>query len=503
MYEEKNNRFSMKDLVVQLLFVVLLVFILMYLFPSKQFIKDSVQPLYDRIFNENILMMKDGAKAYFTTPRLPQNKGDKVKLTLGEMLDKKIVLPFTDSSGKTCDNTASYVEVEKKDDEYVMKVNLKCGEQENYLLVYMGCYDYCKTTICEKNKEDVKTPLIQPAKPCSTCGNVTNNYINNIINNVVNVVKPDPEPQKYYCSVVNGKYYGKNGNEVDEAVYKAECTTEQKYYCSIVNGNYYDKAGNKVDKTAYEKDCQNNPDPVITYEYEYLKKTGGTCEWSNNWSDWTEKVLYPNEVTQVKTKTRTTTLTYKKVIKYKVTQYYDTSKPIYEKKKVQTGSYDEKKCSSYKTETVGTGQYKEEWVDRGLLQPTSDTLVNTATKKYELFNSYMDDCNNTCSSRLMKVYRMAELVRTEIKKEQTVCAKWTTKTIPTYGYIDEFVGFEIVTKREPVYGYVDEVVKTPLYASRTCTPKDGTTTIKWSTNKNDSSLLNNGYVLTGNKRQKK
>ena len=165
MYEEKNNRFSVKDLVVQLLFVVLLVFILMYLFPSKQFItnlKDngSLQPLYDRIFNENILMMKDGAKAYFTTPRLPQNTGDKVKLTLGEMLDKKIVLPFTDSRGKSCDNTASYVEVEKKDDEYVMKVNLKCSEQENYLLVYMGCYDYCKTTICEKNEEDVKTPLI-------------------------------------------------------------------------------------------------------------------------------------------------------------------------------------------------------------------------------------------------------------------------------------------------------------------------------------------------------
>lgn len=51
-----------------------------------------------------------------------------------------------------------------------MKVNLKCSEQENYILVYMGCYDYCETDICEKNEEDVKTPEIIPTNSASTPG---------------------------------------------------------------------------------------------------------------------------------------------------------------------------------------------------------------------------------------------------------------------------------------------------------------------------------------------
>ena len=156
---ENKNSFSFKNVILQFLFVALFIFIMIWLFPLKSDLKkvenkiESTQTdfsvLYDRIFNENVIAMKDGAKSYFTTSRLPKNVGDKVKMTLKEMLNAKIVLPFTDKNGDTCDEEASYVEITKYKDEYVMKVNLKCGKQENYLLVYMGCYDYCSTTICE------------------------------------------------------------------------------------------------------------------------------------------------------------------------------------------------------------------------------------------------------------------------------------------------------------------------------------------------------------------
>ena len=65
MYNERRDSFSLKDVILQVLFVVLFVFLLMWLFPSKQFVKDTVQPLYDRIFVENILIMKDAAKGYY------------------------------------------------------------------------------------------------------------------------------------------------------------------------------------------------------------------------------------------------------------------------------------------------------------------------------------------------------------------------------------------------------------------------------------------------------
>ena len=111
MYNENSN-FSVKNVIVQFLFIALFVFILIWLFPLKSDLRNlkttsnddsAYSVLLDRIFNENIIAMKDAAKSYYTLERLPQNVGDKVKMTLGEMLEKKIILPFKDKNGKTCD----------------------------------------------------------------------------------------------------------------------------------------------------------------------------------------------------------------------------------------------------------------------------------------------------------------------------------------------------------------------------------------------------------------
>ena len=107
MYNDNTN-FSIKNVIIQFLFIALFVFIMIWLFPLKSDLKKAVEScsgdvctdsdsvLYDSIFNTNVLMMKDSAKSYFTTSRLPQKIGDKVKLTLGQMLDMKIILPFVD-----------------------------------------------------------------------------------------------------------------------------------------------------------------------------------------------------------------------------------------------------------------------------------------------------------------------------------------------------------------------------------------------------------------------
>mgnify|MGYP006993386844 CR=1 FL=1 len=42
--------------------------------------------------------MKDAAESYFTLERLPQKEGDKITLTLKQMLDKKLLLPLTDKN---------------------------------------------------------------------------------------------------------------------------------------------------------------------------------------------------------------------------------------------------------------------------------------------------------------------------------------------------------------------------------------------------------------------
>ena len=277
-YEERKDKSSIKGVIIQILLMVIFIFILIWLFPTKSDLDklkptesiSSLKPLYDRIFNENIIAMKDSAKSYYTTPRLPKNVGDSVSMTLGEMLDKKIILPFTDSEGKQCDLEESYVKVTKEDEEFVMKVNLKCSNQENYLLVIMGCYDYCENGICEKNEEDVKNPVINPSRPTTI---ITDGVIRPIINNNITINNNycvnencTPGAMKYYCQYVNGSYYGKTGDKVDKATYEKECNLEEKYYCKYINGVYYGKEGNTVSKETYEKEC-GEPEPTYICKY--------------------------------------------------------------------------------------------------------------------------------------------------------------------------------------------------------------------------------------------
>ena len=77
MLDEENKKFTLKDFILQLLFIVLFLFILMWLFPTKQFMTNYVDgaldkkldqkldPIYARFFNENIGTMQDAAKSYF------------------------------------------------------------------------------------------------------------------------------------------------------------------------------------------------------------------------------------------------------------------------------------------------------------------------------------------------------------------------------------------------------------------------------------------------------
>ena len=156
-YNEKELvSYHIKRFLIGFLLLALLVFILLWLFPTKQGLKntlsDSLNPLYERIFQENIDTMKEAAIAYYTTERLPENEGDTKKLTLGEMLEMKLLLAVKDKNGNMCDSTKSYVEVTKMEKEYKLKVNLSCGEEEDYILTYLGCYNYCLTDVCENKK---------------------------------------------------------------------------------------------------------------------------------------------------------------------------------------------------------------------------------------------------------------------------------------------------------------------------------------------------------------
>jgi len=154
----KNSSF-IRDLLVKVLLIVIFIFLLMYLFPMP-----NLNPFYSSIFNNNIQTMKDAAEDYYTTERMPEENGKSTKMTLQEMIDQKLIIPFVDKDGKACNTKKSYVKVTKKDKEYELKVSLTCGKESNYVIEKIGCYNFCPTGSCtlaeiKQNEEAAKTPI--------------------------------------------------------------------------------------------------------------------------------------------------------------------------------------------------------------------------------------------------------------------------------------------------------------------------------------------------------
>lgn len=145
MYDEESNdrHQTLKSVFVKIVLVVLLIFVLMMLFPTRGFVTNYVDEKVSETggvdnFNNNLLAMATAGSGYFTASRLPKETGDKVKMTLGEMYENKLLVKFSDSNNRVCDNKKSYIEVTKEDEEYTMKVNLSCTDKEDYIMLHMG-----------------------------------------------------------------------------------------------------------------------------------------------------------------------------------------------------------------------------------------------------------------------------------------------------------------------------------------------------------------------------
>ena len=151
MYEDNRSGFPVKKVILAILILVIIFFILMWLFPTKGYLSNNKENAsVVKTFSENIELIKDAAMGYYTDERLPQDTGDKDKMTLDEMLDKHLITEPVDSNNERCDLQKSYVEVTKEETEYLMKINLACKDKTDYISAHMGSYTYCVGDICEK-----------------------------------------------------------------------------------------------------------------------------------------------------------------------------------------------------------------------------------------------------------------------------------------------------------------------------------------------------------------
>ena len=146
---ERSMKRELLRFLVKFALVALFVILVLWLYPFPQQQNLNLKTFYDDVFNRNIMNMRNAAVNWFTVERLPQD-GRTARMTLQEMMDRKLILPFTDREGYHCDPIASYVEVSRHNNDWLFRINLSCPKtnQEDYILEYRGCYDFCETDKC-------------------------------------------------------------------------------------------------------------------------------------------------------------------------------------------------------------------------------------------------------------------------------------------------------------------------------------------------------------------
>ena len=232
--------------------------------------------LVDQVFQDNLNRMKEVGISYFTLERMPKNVGDKEKITLQDMYDKKLILEVRDEENNLCSDTDSYIEVEKYNDEYQMKVNLSCSNRKDYIIVVMGCYNYCKNEICEKQEQDVITDSDNDSQQ--------NTVIEYEYYKATNGKWTDWSAwsawQKTYLEPTE---YRKVETKVVQEDYTYESTIEEDEYADVIigcpSGYSLNSEGTKCKKISNET---TNPVCPTISGYTLYNQDGFTCKYKSN-----------------------------------------------------------------------------------------------------------------------------------------------------------------------------------------------------------------------------
>lgn len=579
MYTEEYEKrgFPIWSFIIRFIIIVILIILLIWLVPKiinagsnsnannkcKGTVCESTGQKAEssQIFANNIERMKEAAISYYTADRLPANVGESNQMTLATMIEKKLIVSLVDKNNMEVDKEKSYVKITKMDDEYILKINIKDSEKEDYILVHLGCYSYCDTYLCQKEKatatgtKSATTPVVVISTPSPSpsysptptavvtpkCQEVSGKFYDANGNRVseVEYLKSCRAPK---CEIINGYYFGKTGKSVTKSKYEKECGTptyscvqkDGKYYdkngnvvsevdfiisckapkCQIVNGYYFGKDGRNVSKAVYEKECG-----TTTYLYEYQKTTNASfTEWSK-WSGWKNtscetqeincndadiKCLYKLQILKRKEKIGTYQKTYEKTrqVQKQLATYEQKACANYRYVKIDTTTYVTTTTTTYTAINSVTGSTQASvggWTYNGR-SSYANPPTDTATTHYIFAGADYSYCGETCTSLPSYYYDTYTYGGAE-EVISTTTAPGTTSTI----YQGSCTSY--ITQTIPIYGTITVTEKAsrtePLYGDVCYKSTKSRTLISAGTTQtkwsvyNDQSLLNDGWTYTG------
>jgi len=474
-YEAKS--FPLRKFLLRFIFVVTFISLLIWLVPKftspklENTNKEDLSPIKNQIFASNLQKMQEVGIDYYTRQRLPQEVGKSSRLTLSDMIEKKLIVPLVDQDNKACNIKKSYVRVTKLEQEYLMKVNLKCSKEEDYILVHLGDFNYCDSYVCPKKEVEVEEEKSKPKETVS---------------------------------------FGRGGSSKPAGGSSNSSKTDGDL---------------PIEETKVEEPTPTLPTQVVGHQYEYKKVEGATYSNWSNWSNWQRTDC--NTSAYGCSDDNPSCL--KKVQIYKRKEQVGTYNKEYVASRQElrhTTSFDQQVCANYDyisfggqfyvaTAPYSTIQYVTAatkgnvngWKYEGrksFASPPSDSLIT----HYKYVGADFSGCGGTCQVAPKKIYDVytytgvlgmvssatssQNITTVNNQKLNVNCVGTTRKTVPIYASVTTY---EKAVRREALYGTV-------CYASTKTRSvlNPGKSDTRWS-GYNDMNLLNNGYYYTGNSRK--
>lgn len=470
--DDYNNEFPYKNFLLRFILIIiavaLVICIITVLTRKNQNIEANSGT--DAIFSDNLERIKVEALNYYNESNIPKEVGKSTKLTLDQMIEKKLLTPIKDRDNKLCSGKKSFIKLTKKNDEYQLKVNLSCDNDEDYMILHLNKNTYCTDTYLCENK-------------------ATKTEDNNEVSN--NEEQQEQESEKNYEYIPN-------------------TTTKTK---KITRKYTTSKKTKKIRKTKIIKTNKGSitvTDTTAKYKYEYVKNSSYKL---SNWSAWTGWKKTNCNTSKIKCNDNDYSCLkeLERFDRKEIIDSYSKAYTVSNNNLKHTGNINKTMCSNYNyviiddvvyrltssqdynlinnigkstKKTTGGWKYNGE---KSYIEPQSDTY-NT---RYILIGLDYSECANTCNGKQKYRYDKYTYSKDIARVDSITCSKNKNISITTYNRKKEVITF---TREEKLYGtvcYKNERTRSLI--------SSGSIIKKWS-KYNDRSLLDNGYSYTGNRK---
>ena len=167
---EDERQINWLSLFIKIIIIFIFAIILIWLV-SK--IINSSKP--SETFKNNINNMEEVAVSYFKEIDLPQEKGKSTKITLEEMIEKKLIVSINENKKSTCDVKKSYSKITRNKKDYKVETTLVCGKEKDTITRKFSFKDCKNCNTKTETKDNAKDNTNKDTNKDTTSTNTSTN----------------------------------------------------------------------------------------------------------------------------------------------------------------------------------------------------------------------------------------------------------------------------------------------------------------------------------------